>query len=125
MSLGRIMGVFLFFDMSLFQYLVQGGTNTNPRGGGWEPVSIEGDESIPPGPASEIISARIHFLFPAAKYDAEKEAKEIKESKDKQLEKIEEARRKAAEDKGQYNKVNNIIIPTLSCIFTRDSYTLC
>lgn len=35
----------------------------------------------------------------AAKYDAEKEAKEKKDAKDKQLAKIEEARRKAAEDK--------------------------
>lgn len=61
-------------------------------------------------------SVCVHFLCPAAKYDAEKEAKEIKESKKKQLEKIEEARRKAAEDKGQYNS----IIPTLSCTFTRD-----
>ena len=40
------------------------------------------------------------FSFPAAKYDAEMEAKENKEAKDKQLAKIEEARRKAAEDKG-------------------------
>ena len=40
------------------------------------------------------------FLSPAAKYNAEKEAKEKKESKDKQLAKIEEARRKAAEGKG-------------------------
>lgn len=40
------------------------------------------------------------FLSAAAKYDAEKEAKEKKESKDKQLAKIEEARRKAAEGKG-------------------------
>ena len=41
-------------------------------------------------------------LFPAAKYDDEKEAKERKEAKDKQLAKIEEARREAAEGKGVY-----------------------
>ena len=36
----------------------------------------------------------------AAPYNAEKEAKEEKEAKDKKLAKIEEARKKAAEDKG-------------------------
>ena len=44
----------------------------------------------------------IYFLSPAAKYDAEKEAKERKEAKNKQLAEIEEARRKAAEGKGVY-----------------------
>ena len=126
MSLDRIMGVFLFLTYHYFSTLlkgeqvqIQGGwVEASPYRGGWK--------HPPPRPSPpEIISARVHFLFPAAKYDAEKEAKEIKESKDKQLEKIEEARRKAAEDKGQYNKVNNIIIPTLSCTFMRDSYALC
>ena len=40
--------------------------------------------------------------IPAAKYDAEKEAKENKEAKDKQLAKIEETRKKVTEDKGIY-----------------------
>ena len=41
----------------------------------------------------------IMSLFAAAKYDAEKEAKENRESKEKQLAKIEEARKKANVDK--------------------------
>ena len=44
--------------------------------------------------------AQFHLMTTAAPYNAEKEAKEEKEAKDKKLAKIEQARKKAKEDKG-------------------------
>ena len=41
------------------------------------------------------------YTFSAFKYDAEKSAKESKERKDKQLKRIEEARKRAAEPKSK------------------------
>ncbi len=52
----------------------------------------------------------------AARYDAEKAAKEEKEWKDRQLKRIEEAKAKAKEPKGELVKFYSWVKTPLSCI---------